>query len=397
VSQSRRGVRALFALVALALTLGGLELLSRPLLALLARDRRFDFTPIAERLAEQSRKLEKILAGGDRLLALDDELGWVYASGSANEGYTMSGQALRGRREYTPKPAPGVLRVAAFGDSFVFGAEVKDDDVWSFQAEQLEPRLEVLNYGIGGYGNDQALLLYRRRGQELAPHVVVLGFPEVDLPRNVNRYRRFLDSRDLPLFKPRFLVDEQGELVLLPNPFPGEAGSRAVLAEPRRALEAGEHDANFEPLEWRNPLYDRSGLARLFCTVATRAWRSRLRPDRLYLGHEMNPESEAFRVLVAIVRTFAREVEAAGDRFLFVIFAVRDEDIWGGSRRAYAPLLEALSGVAIVDLADALAADPSVTPANLREASGHYSPAANRVAARALVSALREQGLLPAP
>jgi hypothetical protein len=110
----------------------------------------------------------------------------------------------------------------------------------------------------------------------------------------------------------------------------------------------------------------------------------------------MNPRPEAFQVLVAIVRQFAREVEQAGDRFLFVIFAVRDEDIWGSGRRAYAPLVDALPGIAVLDLADALKAEPEVTPANLREASGHYSPAANRAAGRALVGELRSRGWLPA-
>jgi hypothetical protein len=390
---SRAG-RFLFGTLLLAVVLGGIELLAWPALALLSRDPRFDFTPLSVRFEEQSRKLEKILSGGDRLLALDAELGWVYAAGRSSEIYTTNSRGLRGTREYDPVPARGRVRVAAFGDSFVFANEVGDREAWSHQAEQMEPRLEVLNYGVGGYGSDQSLLLYRRRGQELAPSVVMLGFPEVDLPRNVNRYRRFLDSRDLPLFKPRFELSEHGELALIPNPFPGEAGARRVLEQPRLALEAAARDELFEPLVWRNPLYDRSRAVRLVSTVASRAWRSRLRPDRLYLGDEMNPETSAFAIQVAVVRAFAREVEAAGDQFVFAIFAVRDEDVWGGGRRGYAPLVEALPGITILDLADALRADPAVTPANLRQPAGHYSAVANRAAARGLVELLRERGLL---
>jgi hypothetical protein len=390
----RRGAGLLFAALTLAVVLGALELLAWPALALLARDSRFDFTPLAQRYEEQSRKLETILSGGDRMLALDPELGWVYAASRKKDLYNTNSHGLRGTREYSERPAPGRLRVAAFGDSFVFASEVGDEDAWSHQAEQMEPRLEVLNYGVGGYGTDQALLLYRRRGQELSPSVVILGFPEVDLPRNVNRYRRFLDSRDLPLFKPRFELGEHSELVLVPNPFPGEEGARRVLEQPRLALEASERDALFEPLVWRNPLYDHSRLVRLASTIASRAWRSRLRSDRFYLGDQMNPDSEAFAVLVTIVRAFAREVEAEGDQFVFVIFAVRDEDIWGDGRRGYAPLVDALPGITILDLADALRADPAVTPANLREPSGHYSPPANRAAARALIELLRARELL---
>jgi hypothetical protein len=392
--RSGLGAKLTFGIVALAIVVGALELLAVLALALLAHDSRFDFTPISERLARQSRQLEKILAGGERLLTLDAELGWVYAAGRTSDIYTINAQGVRSRRTYSASPAAGVLRVAAFGDSFVQGLEVSDEAVWSAQLEQMDPRVEVLNYGVGGYGTDQALLAYRRRGQELAPSVVVLGFPEVDLLRNLSRYRVFHDSRDLPLFKPRFELGEHGELRLIANPFPGEPGARRVLAEPRLVYEAAVGDGLFEPLVWRNPLYDHSRFVRLASTIASRAWRSRLRPDRYYVGGEMNRRSEAFPLLVAIVRAFAREVENAGDTFIFAIFPNRDEDIWGGGRRAYAPLIESLPGITILDLADALRADPALTPANLREASDHYSPPANRAVARALLELLRTRGLL---
>ena len=389
-----RATRLLFGAVTIAMVLGALELLSWAALALLGRDSRFDFTPIAARLEEQSRKLEEILAGGDRLVALDDELGWVYSPNQSSDLYSTNSRGLRGKREYAPRPAAGVLRVAAFGDSFVFGNEVRDEDAWSRQAERIEPRVEVLNYGVGGYGTDQSLLLYRRRGQELAPQVVVLGFPEVDLPRNVNRYRRFLGAHDLPLFKPRFQLDPHGELRVIPNPFSGEAAVRRVLEDPRLVLEAGVDDELFEPWVWRNPLYDRSGLVRLVSTIGSRAWHSRLSADRLHRGGEMSRDSRAFAILVAIVRAFAREVENAGGSFVLMIFPALDQDIWGSARRSYAPLVEALPGITILDLADALRADPELTPENLRAAGGHYSEAANAATGRALLELLRARGLL---
>jgi hypothetical protein len=386
--------RLLFGVVKLAVVLGALELLSWAAIALLAGDSRFDFTPVGERLAEQSRKLEEILADENRLIGLDAELGWVSAPNRSSDLSSTNSRGLRGRREYTAQPAAGVLRVAAFGDSFVFGNEVGDEDAWTRQAERMQPRVEVLNYGVGDYGSDQALLLYRRRGQELAPQVVVLGFPEVDLPRNVNRYRRFLGAHDLPLFKPRFELDPHGELRVIPNPFPGEAAVRRVLEDPRLALEAGAHDELFEPLVWRNPLYDRSHLVRLASTVASRVWQSHLRPDRFHQGDEISRDSQAFAVLVAIVRAFAREVENAGGSFVLLIFPARDEDIWGSARRGYAPLIDALPGITVLDLADALSADPELTPATLRVPGGHYSPAANAATARALLELLRARGLL---
>lgn len=389
-----RRSKLLLGAVALALVLGALELSARILLAFFAHDGRFDFTPISQRLEHQSRELEKIVAGGDWLITLDPELGWTYGASRSNGDFSINAQGVRSRQVYTPRPQPGRLRISAFGDSFVFGSEVKDDEVWSAQLERMDPRVEVTNHGVGGYGTDQALLLYRRLGRQLEPSLVLLGFPEVDLVRNLNRYRPFIDAGDLPLFKPRFELDAKGELRLLPNPFPGEQGARRVLAEPRRALEAGVGDGTFEPLVWRNPLYDSVAFVRLASTVASRAWYSRLRPDRFYVGGELNPRSEAFPLLVSLVRAFARDVESAGADFVLVIYALRDEDIWGSGRRAYAPLVEALPGITILDLAEAVRADPELSPANLRQPQSHYSPRANRAVARAVLELLYARGLL---
>jgi hypothetical protein len=390
----RPAARLLFGAVTIAIVLGSLELLSWSAITWL-KLKRYDFTPLAERFETQSRLLEELLAGQGRLLLkIDAEIGWVNSPNFVNELYSTNSRGLRATREYAPRPAAGVVRVAAFGDSFAFANEVRNQDAWAIQAERMEPRVEVLNYGVGGYGSDQALLLYRNRSQDLAPQVVVLGFPEVDLPRNVNRYARFIHSYSPPLFKPRFELDPRGELRLIPNPFPDEPALRRLLADPRVALEASAGDELFEPLVWRNPFYDYSHLVRFASTVASHTWFSGLRADRIERGGELNRYSQAFAIQVAIVRAFAREVEAAGGTFVYAIFPLRDTDIWGNGRRSYAPLVEALPGITILDLADALRADPEVTPATLRAPQSHYSPAANRTTARALLELLRARGLL---
>jgi len=76
----------------------------------------------------------------------------------------------------------------------------------ALSSRHLEARtdaLNVLNYGIGGYGFDQAFLRFQREGIALRPDVVLIGFAPDDLGRLVNVYRRFISSRELPLAKPR--------------------------------------------------------------------------------------------------------------------------------------------------------------------------------------------------
>jgi hypothetical protein len=356
-----------------------------------------DFTRIAERKHQLVARIGELLeARGEGPIALDSELGWRYRADYRGAPESTNSRGQRGRREYAQAAPDGVVRLAAFGASFVFANEVADDAAWSAVLERLEPRVEVLNYGVGGYGTDQALLLMRRELAAQDADVVLLGFAEIDLARNLNRFRRFLSPRDYPLSKPRFTLAEGGELWLVPDPFPDEASLRALAAQPDLVLRAGPGDAFFEPLEWRNPAYDWLASVRLASTALTRAWRSRLGPEAVYRGGRLNAESEGFRLLVALVRQFATEVRETGRPFLFVIFPTRDRDIWGEGPPAYAPLLAELDDLPVLDLAEALAADPALGPENLWRPGGHYSAEANLAVARAVGQALVDARVLPA-
>ena len=391
----------LFAGVIAVVTLLLLEAGAAVTLRAFAKDPRFDFTPVRERLAGQTESLRALLnPAGKALLQPDAELGWVYGAGHKSGRYTSNAQGARSLREYASKPAPGTLRIAAFGDSFVYGSEVGDREVWSAQLEQLVPEIEVLNFGVGGYGTDQAVLRHARRGATLGAAVSLLGFVEPDYARNVNRYRRFQRANELPLFKPRFRLEARGELELIPNPFPGSAVLARLLDDPWAALEAGPGDFFYDPLVWENPLYDRIRLVRLVSTVLSSAWRSRLSGDRLYAGGQMNEKAEAFRLVVALVERFESQCRAFGQRCALVVFPSRDADVWRDERTpAYGPLLAALEerGTWVVDVAEALGAAPDLSPDTLWASGHHYTPAGHRVVASALRNALREAGLLPRP
>lgn len=398
--------RLVFALILLGVLALILEGFAYAALGLLRADSRFDFTPIAERQRELVGKVEELLAAqGDGLLALDDELGWVYRPDYRGELYSSNALGMRGRRDYAESVPEGTLRIAAFGDSFVHANEVADDEAWSFQLEEIDPAVEVLNYGVGGYGTDQALLYYERRGEELDPSVVLLGFVEVDYARNVNRFRRFLSVHELPLFKPRFAdpVEREGALELIPNPFPDAAAMETLLREPDRVRGASEGDWFFEPIEWSNPLYDRLASVRLFSTLWADVWRARLRPDGLYRDGVLNTDSEPYRVLVAIIDRFAELAAARGQAFVLVIFPGGDAQIFGDETPAYQPLLDRYVGVAdgaeppvrVLDLAPSLRNDPAVDATNLRRASGHYGPEANHTVARSIHALLADEGWLP--
>lgn len=80
-------------------------------------------------------------------------------------------------REVTVSKPPGVRRIAVLGDSFTFGC-------WSASIESsfpavLERRLgagvEILNFGVGGYGFADELLLLREEVLKFAPDEILIA------------------------------------------------------------------------------------------------------------------------------------------------------------------------------------------------------------------------------
>ena len=80
----------------------------------------------------------------------------------------------------TPKAAPGTFRIALLGDSFIEAFEVPYDKT---VGEVIERRLsarrgtpvEVLNFGVGGYGTTQELLTLQHQVWKYSPDLVLLA------------------------------------------------------------------------------------------------------------------------------------------------------------------------------------------------------------------------------
>jgi hypothetical protein len=254
--------------------------------------------------------------------------------------------------------------------------------------------LEVPNYGVGGYGADQALLRYRRDGSTLHPQIVVLGFTPDDLRRVVNVYRRFIDDREWPLAKPRFVLDDHGGLRLITSPLPKPADYEHLRAHPMYVRELGRHDAWYAPEIYENPLFDWSGAVRLASVIVVRLREHFVGKTRLLNGGVFNTETEAFRIQEAIFREFAAEVERNGARPLIVFLpdAGSLAAALAGRPTSYAPLATALrqAGIDYVDTAPAFTAAPDHERwSGYFMAGGHYSPRGNAIVATALAPALR--------
>ena len=384
-----RRPRATVVVVGIIFLLLILEALSYGAIALLASLGREEVRRTADIFQEQSAKIRSLLEPGPRLLQLDPELGWRYRAGHRDALNRMNAQGVRSAREYSIAPGPGVIRVAAFGDSFVYCNEVADRDSWPAAVEGMFSQLEVLNYGVGGYGTDQAFQLYLAEGSRLSPDVVVIGFAPVDLGRTVNVYRRFISNHELPLVKPRFVLDAEGELALLPNPLREPADYEPYLREPERIRELGRHDQWYRPAVYENPLFDRSATVRLFVALGLKIQDRYLDADRMFAGSVFNRSSTAFKIQTALFEKFARAVDSSGAAPLVVIFPDRESIVAGrqGRPRSSDPLIAELRRrrIATLDLTGGfLAEGHDVDIDRWFMPGGHYSPLANRQAASTL-------------
>lgn len=149
-------------------------------------------------------------------------------------------------------PTAGNECVSLYGDSFTYGDEVEHSEAWSNLLSSLA-KCRVGNYGIGGYGTDQAYLRFLKNVHDAA-RVSILGiFPE-NVLRNVNRYRYFLDARTIFSLKPRFIL-EKDQLQLVEMPVWSQEEFRVATQTPEKAFEHETFlpDSEFGPVSLSFP------------------------------------------------------------------------------------------------------------------------------------------------
>jgi len=157
---------------------------------------------------------------GDRLYVTSSATrGWanrpstkaVYGEPEFHFDVKTNALGFRGPEVPTEKP-PGKLRVLMLGDSFTYGIGVADDETFSARLEALDPRFEVLNTGVNGYGTAQELLLLRDLGLALHPDVVVIAFFWNDVGNNAGaRFPSFKLKNGELVWPEPIVIDQKTE------------------------------------------------------------------------------------------------------------------------------------------------------------------------------------------
>ncbi|UCG72337.1 MAG: hypothetical protein JSV45_13995 [Chromatiales bacterium] len=350
------------------------------------------YDPVVEVLSETQRtRLSQFLEQGrGQRVEQDPVLGWYRIGNSAG---------MRDDREYEKRPAPGTIRVSAFGDSFTYGSDVELQETWAKQLTTIVPAIETLNYGNGAYGLDQAYLRYRKLGAEYNPDIVLIGFMTENIARHVNVFRAFYTRsyRNVIFTKPRFILQD-GQLTLLDNPIASLEDHRDLLANDRRVLaELGRNDYHYQ-INYRRGRFDFLPSVRLMKIVAY-VLRLKILDPIIRLDGMYSAESEAYDVTVAIFDAFYREVLENGALPIVVIFPdLHDQRRSRKKReRRYSPLLVDLEGrgYPVIDTMTALEAyESQYSIKELTRDWGHYSPVGNRIVAEYIAGELEQWGYL---
>ncbi|MGE0336906.1 MAG: SGNH/GDSL hydrolase family protein [Gammaproteobacteria bacterium] len=114
---------------------------------------------------------------------------YVHTTPDGRWEYRINARGQRDDREYEYAKPAGVVRVLALGDSFTLGFEVGQAESYpAILARALARRgqnVEVINAGVSGFSNAEALVYLREEGLRYSPDFVVLGFFVNDPTDNV--------------------------------------------------------------------------------------------------------------------------------------------------------------------------------------------------------------------
>ncbi len=292
--------------------------------------------------------------------------------------------------------------ISTYGDSCVHCEEVGDQETWQTRLAEMI-HANVLNFGVGGYGPDQAYLRYLERGTKAPTPIVILGLLPEDINRVVNVFRSFYNFDDpLGLTKPRFLC-RGTEKVLLSNPITSR-DELLKLEDPDFIRHIGENDYWYQLGRKRPPIH-------FPYTYSAVQWRqvigeklresiSRQMPSFMapVFGENLYDETEPLATICEILDRFVR---TAGERaevpvIVFMAHAVFIKEFLEYGTTRYEPLLKYLRarGYSFVDLNTEIArTNPSQI--QLDSFSGnHARPEGNKMVANLLAYYLAQNGLI---
>lgn len=334
-----------------------------------------------EQVASSTRQL--LEQGADRLsfLVYDDLMGWTTGPNkrSSNGLYYSSWEGIRASHEGVSYPkVTERTRIALVGDSFTFADDVAYEDSWGYQLEKaLGSGYEVLNFGVSGYGIDQAFLRYQKDVRRWNPTVVIFGLISNDVERTMTLYHALSpDWWGIPFSKPRFILQaERLQALNVPPLMPQDLFSRGSIID----VPFIEYDRGYRSNDWQSTFLHRSYLARAILTLFPR-WEA-VAPEK--------SDEAMIAVNASILQSFVQSARSVGTIPLVVFFPEANAEFaeQGHSVPIGIKVLKK-TGLGYVDLTPCLNSIPATERFVPRHS--HYSAQTNAKVAQCLAPVVKE-------
>ncbi len=328
---------------------------------------------------------------GSRFALFHSALGWDYPPGIVYEGldgtiYTHG--AMGERRTMTSFP---VTSVATYGDSFTYCMNAADDETWqTYLGRALGTN--ILNFGVVGYGTDQAFLKYRLHRDIDTDLVLLCVWPE-NINRAVNIYRPFYNyDEPMRLTKPMMVRSSNG-FKILPNPI-SNVWELSLLDERWFLEDLGKRDYWYRldqrlprvgppytaaVFQWRVPIWKHLGLSLSKLTG---------REGPVSFPWNLYEEETPSAVMCRLADLFVETARARGSQPIIVMLPHKDDvrELMDYGAARHEPFVAHLKskGYHYIDAIRAMAAK-NPTPERLDSwYHGHAAPAGNRIVAEIL-------------
>jgi hypothetical protein len=163
---------------------------------------------------------------GGRFFTADPTLGYRHLPGTFTvtlpDGFTFKATHLENTLRATHTAGDGAQaspkpEIWVFGCSFTHGWSLNDDQTYPWLLQEALPGMEVVNFGVSGYGTLQSLLQFQQAASARpAPRIAILAYGSFHDARNTflrNRRKEVAPWNHLgTLVQPYARVDRQGRL-----------------------------------------------------------------------------------------------------------------------------------------------------------------------------------------
>lgn len=345
----------------------------------------------------------------------DPDLGWVRRPNSRGLEQGKNGTVSYSIDSIGARVLLGGLvpKVAAFGDSYVFCRQVEDDETWPVQLSGMMSR-GVVNFGVGNYGADQALIRYEKTMLPDTVEHVILGFVPETICRIQSSWKHYLEFGNTLAFKPRFTLMQDGSLQKQQNPIskPEELYKLKTLIPTVRKQDIF-YLKKFRSMKFSFP-YTLSFFrhaaynSMLITSVALRALMKLLKLNHSFIdtlpfsivmkrnirdAHKMYLDIEATMLLTAILKRFVDQARSRGHRPLILVMPqLLDLKVAGSDpsyRKYFAELGEKFP---VIDLTEALMHEDCRACYVNDQYGGHFSVAGNQLVAKRLFEYFKQRG-----